>query len=72
MNKSEIMRLALEAYLRYHGLHDPELKYLTSDVVKEKAAEYRDEFMRPFVEAMEERAPLFADLAARDYPISLA
>ena len=56
LSKSELMCLALEAYLRYFGLQDPELKYLTNDVVKEKAAEYRDEFMRPFVEAMEEQA----------------
>lgn len=49
------MRFALEAYLRYFGLRDSELKFLTGDVEEEKAAEYRDEFMRPFVEAMEER-----------------
>ena len=44
------MRIALESFLRFHGLRDPEFRFLASDLEDELVAEYREDFMRPFVE----------------------
>jgi len=53
-NKSEVMRIALESFLRFHGLRDPEFRFLASDVEGELIAEYREDFMQPFVEMLGE------------------
>ena len=55
LNKSEVMRVALESFLRFNGLRDDEFRFLASDIEEEMVAEYREEFMRPFVEMMGER-----------------
>jgi len=52
LNKSEIMRIALESFLRFNGLRDPEFRFLASDIEEELIAEYREDFLRPFVEMM--------------------
>jgi len=43
-----------ESFLRFNGLSDPEFKFLASDIEGEVPAEYREDFMRPFVEMMGE------------------
>ena len=54
LNKSEVMRIALEGFLRFNGLRDPEFRFLASDIEEELLAEYREDFLRPFVEMMGE------------------
>jgi hypothetical protein len=54
-NKSEVMRAALESFLRFNGLRDPEFRFLASDIEDELIAEYREDFMRPFVEMLGQR-----------------
>jgi len=54
-NKSEVMRAALESFLRFHGLRDPGFKFLATDVEEELIAEYREDFMRPFVEMSDQK-----------------
>jgi len=53
MNKSEILRVALEAFLRFHGLKDPEFRGLPNEM-EEKVPEYKEKFMEPFVEILQE------------------
>jgi len=55
LNKSEVMRIALESFLRFNGLRDPGFRFLASDIEEELLAEYREDFMRPFVEMMGEK-----------------
>ncbi len=54
MNKSEILRVALEAFLRFHDLKDPEFRVLPNEMEEEKVPEYKEKFMEPFVEILEE------------------
>ena len=54
LNKSELIRIALESFLRFHGLRNPEFRFLPDDVEEEKVAEYKADFMEPFVRMMEE------------------
>ncbi len=54
MNKSEILRVALEAFLRFHGLKDPEFRVLPNEMEEEKVPEYKEKFMEPFVEILQE------------------
>ncbi len=54
MNKSEILRVALEAFLRFHGLKDQEFRVLPNEMEEKKVPEYKDKFMEPFVEILEE------------------
>ena len=54
MNKSEILRVALEAFLRFHDLKDPEFRVLPNEMEEEKVPEYKEKFMEPFVEILQE------------------
>jgi len=54
MNKSEILRVALEAFLRFHALKDPEFRVLPNEMEEEKVPEYKEGFMEPFVEILQE------------------
>jgi len=54
MNKSEILRVALEAFLRFHGLKDQEFRVLPNEMEEEKVPEYKEKFMEPFVEILQE------------------
>ncbi len=54
MNKSEILRLALEAFLRFHGLKDLEFRVLPNEMEEEKVPKYKDKFMEPFTEILQE------------------
>ena len=56
LNKSELVRIALESFLRFHGLRNPEFRFLPEDVEEEKVAEYTKDFMEPFVRMMDEGA----------------
>jgi len=38
LNKSELIRIALESFLRFHGLRNPEFCFLPGDVEEEKVA----------------------------------
>ena len=53
MNKSEILRVALEAFLRFHGLKDQEFRVLPNEM-EETVPEYKEKFMEPFVEILQE------------------
>ncbi len=53
LNKSELIRVSLEAFLRYHDLVDQEFRVLPGEIENEKAVEYGDVFMKPFVEMMD-------------------
>jgi hypothetical protein len=54
LKKSELVRIALESFLRFNGLQNPEFRFLPDDVEEEKVAQYREEFMEPFVRMMRE------------------
>ena len=54
MNKSEILRVALEALLRFHDLKDLEFRVLPNEMEEEKVPEYKEKFMEPFVEILQE------------------
>jgi len=54
MNKSEILRVALEAFLRFHDLKDLEFRVLPNEMEEEKVPEYKEKFMQPFTEILEE------------------
>jgi hypothetical protein len=53
--KSELVRYALESYLRYFGLRDPEVEVLPGEAEDEHIAQYRKEMIQPFEEIMRER-----------------
>ena len=53
MNKSELLRVGLEAFLRFHGLKDPEFRVLPNEI-EEKVPEYKEQFMEPFTEILRE------------------
>jgi hypothetical protein len=65
-NKSEVMRAALESFLRFHGLRDPGFKFLASDIEEELIAEYREDFMQPFVEMLGEKEEKMGDKGEKD------
>ena len=54
LNKSELIRVALESFLRFNGLRNPEFRFLPEDVEEEKVAEYTKAFVEPFVRMMDE------------------
>jgi len=54
MNKSEILRLALEAFLRFHDLKAPEFRVLPNEMEEKKVPEYKEKFMEPFTEILQE------------------
>jgi len=54
MNKSEILRCALEAFLRFYGLKDPEFRVLPNEMEEGKVPEYKERFMEPFTKILEE------------------
>ena len=53
MNKSELLRVGLEAFLRFHGLKDQEFRVLPNEM-EETVPEYKEKFMEPFVEILQE------------------
>jgi len=54
MNKSEILRVALEAFLRFHDLKDSEFRVLPNEMEEEKVPKYKEKFMEPFTEILRE------------------
>ena len=53
-NKSELLRVGLEAFLRFHDLKDPEFRVLPNEMEEEEVPEYKEGFMEPFVEILQE------------------
>ena len=51
--KSEIIRCALEAFLRYEGLTDPDFQIYAGESENTKVPVYKENLMEPFVKFLE-------------------